>query len=375
MQHNDAYITKKKTLILFLALLISIPNLLTLNSFAEKNILLNNINWNASLFISSETGIHDTIFFGESPDANDGNPPDSYDIPKPPLYLPPCIRARFSDNLTIPYNALSHDYRHYPDTEKIWNITIQWIPADYISSTMIIISWNKTRLNQSPYAHIMLCLSNHTPLLDMLTCTSYSYNSPAMTPTEFHIHATTTTYELNTTILGNGDLIIMPQQSSYYPGTSVHLTAIPQSNWVFSHWTGGITGKNSTQIIHMNENKVIRAHFIINDTSPPKLYLEQPIHGLYLNGRLLHRYRIKRKPIIIGSLQITIKAEDSQTSINRLELYIDNKLIESVNSSHLNFNWKQERIHFFKNRHLLTVKAYDDNENVAEQQMKVIKLR
>ena len=362
-------------IIILLITTITIPSLITLNTFAENTIVVRNVTWDTSLRISLDTGIYYTIVFVEATDANDGSPPDHYDTPKPPLYLPPFIRAWFTDNLPTTYDVLSHDYRLHPSQEKTWKLHLQWTPTDYISSTTMTISWNRTRLHQSPYAHIMLCSTNQTPFLDMLTSSSYSFNCSAMTPQEFFIHATTTTYILNTTISGMGDLTSTPQQSSYYPGTSIHLKAIPKSNWLFYHWTGDIVGKNPSQIIQMNADKNIQAHFIINDTTPPHIHIDHPIHGLYLHGRLLHRYRMHRKPIIIGSLQITINAEDSHTSIDHLELYIDNELKETTNTSYLSFTWEQDRIRFFKHRHTLTVIAYDQNDNIATQHINVLKFR
>jgi hypothetical protein len=221
----------------------------------------------------------------------------------------------------------------------------------------------------------MLCSTNQTPIQDMLTRSSYSFNCPAMIPQEFIIHATTTTYTLNTTISGMGDLIITPQQSSYYPDTSVHVKAIPKSNWIFSHWIGDITGNNPSQNIQMITDKKIQANFIINDTTPPQIHINHPTHGLYLYGRLLYKYHMHRKPIIIGSVQINITAKDSQTSIDHLELYIDNELKVTENTSSLTFTWEQERIRLFKHRHTLTVIAYDQNENMMIENLNVIRFR
>ncbi|MBU0497708.1 MAG: hypothetical protein KKG04_07125, partial [Candidatus Thermoplasmatota archaeon] len=157
-----------------------IPMILTITSNANTVYHQKNIIWDATLDISEPSGIHDIILFGEAPDAGDGTPPDLYDIPKPPLYLPPFIRAWFNDNLPRPYDALSQDYRTFPAYEKTWNLTIQWTPADYTSSTEITISWNQTVLRKSPYKHLMLTNENYTALTDLLQAQSYSFTCPAL---------------------------------------------------------------------------------------------------------------------------------------------------------------------------------------------------
>jgi len=75
--------------------------------------------------------------FGESPDANDGLSADSYDEPKPPSQPIPYIRAWFNDSLNDLYNLLSKDYRYYTDICKQWNLSIQWVPSDYETPTIV----------------------------------------------------------------------------------------------------------------------------------------------------------------------------------------------------------------------------------------------
>jgi len=73
--------------------------------------------WNVTLDFNEINGKSDYIVFGETPDANDGQPHDSYDVPKPPSPLyPPYLWAWFDDNLSVPYNLLWKDYRNCSDT-------------------------------------------------------------------------------------------------------------------------------------------------------------------------------------------------------------------------------------------------------------------
>lgn len=145
------------------------------------------ITWDATLTFNESGGAYDYTVFGEAPDAHDGPPPDSYDVAKPPAPMPPYIRAYFNDNLPSPYNRLWKDYRHYPGTMKVWNLTVQWAPDDALSPTDITISWNSSLLNHSEYAHVTLYTNGGTPLKDMLLYHTYLFTCPANVRQSFKI--------------------------------------------------------------------------------------------------------------------------------------------------------------------------------------------
>ena len=85
------------------------------------------IEWDATISFNEPGGANDAVIFGEADDATDGPPHDIYDEPKPPSPpYPPYIRAWFDDGLAYPFTQLFKDYRQYPDTHKIWNLSIQW---------------------------------------------------------------------------------------------------------------------------------------------------------------------------------------------------------------------------------------------------------
>lgn len=196
-----------------------------------------------------------------------------------------------------------------------------------------------------------------------------------MIPRAYIIHATTTTYKINTTIHGEGIITLTPQQTSYYPGTIITLQAIPQPEWLFSHWTGDLTGTNTNQTIQMNQNKTIHAHFIINDTTPPHIQIKNPQQGIYLHNRLIHRFRLNRKSIIIGSLQIEIITNDTQTPIDYIELYINGKLTHREESTNLSYYWTEKRFRLFNHQHIITIIACDENGNTASDRLIVLKFR
>ncbi len=187
-----------------------------------------NIEWSVTLNFSETNGSTDYVAFGEAPDANDGPPVDSYDEPKPPVPPEPYIRAWFSDSLPVPYNEIMSDYRKYPDTYKVWNLSVRWVPSDYVTSTSTTISWNILEVDDSEYISVFLYDGGGNPLKDILTQNSYTFTCSAMIPQSFTIicedlnnppetpgkpsgetdgyHGTSYTYNTSTTDLDGDDI-------------------------------------------------------------------------------------------------------------------------------------------------------------------------
>jgi hypothetical protein len=71
-------------------------------------------------------------------------------------------------------------------------------------------------------------------------------------------------FTLTIIIEGNGEVIIDPDQETYDYGTVVNLTAVPDTGWSFTHWSGDLTGDNNSENITMDDYKTVTAHFTIN---------------------------------------------------------------------------------------------------------------
>ena len=69
-------------------------------------------------------------------------------------------------------------------------------------------------------------------------------------------------YSLTITTDGDGTVTKNPNQATYTHGTVVTLTAVPDTGWTFSHWTGGLTGSTNPDTITMTGDKTVTAHFI-----------------------------------------------------------------------------------------------------------------
>jgi len=71
-------------------------------------------------------------------------------------------------------------------------------------------------------------------------------------------------YTLTTNVTGNGYITLDPSDGTYEEGTTVTITAVPDSNWEFDSWSGDLTGSNNPETITMDSDKVITANFNIN---------------------------------------------------------------------------------------------------------------
>jgi VCBS repeat-containing protein len=199
MQYVDTKITsvnltqrssKGKLLVFFLMMMLVCT---AYSSAALQNSLLQTghreraIVWDVTMTFHSLSSQTDYVVFGEAPDANDGPPVDLYDTVKPPAPMPPFVRVWLNDNLPIPYNLLWRDYRHYPAVSKVWNLSVQWVPSDYVTPTTITISWSRPAVNLSEYDSVQLCTNSGTLLVDMKTNNGYSFECPANVPQTFKI--------------------------------------------------------------------------------------------------------------------------------------------------------------------------------------------
>jgi hypothetical protein len=142
--------------------------------------------WSCPISIEVQGIKADTAFFGEATDAHDGTPADSYDVTKFPVQMTPYGRITFNDNLETPFGTLWNDFRHYPGTFKMWNLTIQWVPSSGSLPTTIIMRWGA--LSSTEYNHVSLTDSNGVILVSNMKITSsYTFACPAYTPQDFQI--------------------------------------------------------------------------------------------------------------------------------------------------------------------------------------------
>jgi hypothetical protein len=105
-------------------------------------------------------------------------------------------------------------------------------------------------------------------------------------------------YSLTVNVVGSGSVTKNPNQASYAPGTVVTLTANPAAGYVFSGWSGALTGSANPATITMNGDKAVAATFatpsseiIVDDTSAVFVgtwFSSSSVSGYYGSG---YRYR------------------------------------------------------------------------------------
>jgi uncharacterized repeat protein (TIGR02543 family) len=76
-------------------------------------------------------------------------------------------------------------------------------------------------------------------------------------------------YTLTITLDGSGSVTKNPNQATYSYGQVVTLTAVPGMGFLFSSWTGDVTGTQNPTTITMTGNKAVTAHF--HDSAPPQI--------------------------------------------------------------------------------------------------------
>ena len=108
----------------------------------------------------------------------------------------------------------------------------------------------------------------------------------------------------------------------------------------------------------------------------PTLKIIKPEKGFYIFDRLIRRYLI-RKTLIIGTHTIAIEASDDDSGMDRIELFIDNKLKSTItcnpDETTYYYTWKKDRIRLLGHHHTIKVVAYDKAGNSKIDSIKVWK--
>jgi hypothetical protein len=75
------------------------------------------------------------------------------------------------------------------------------------------------------------------------------------------------TLTVNINPSGAGSVTLNPSGGVYVAGTTVTLTAVASSGWVFSSWSGSLTGSQNPATIVMNSSKTVTANFVQQSTT------------------------------------------------------------------------------------------------------------
>ena len=137
-----------------------------------------------------------------------------------------------------------------------------------------------------------------------------------------------------------GYIELDPSGETYFYGTLVTLTAIPNEDYEFSHWDGDVAGVNPTIQIIMDSNKTIVAYFIpINQ--PPTVIINSPSENQELSG----------------ITTIKGKANDD-SSIEKVEIKIDNGKWIIANGKY-NWYYTLNTKELKNGHHIIYARSYD----------------
>jgi uncharacterized repeat protein (TIGR02543 family) len=177
-------------------------------------------------------------------------------------------------------------------------------------------------------------------------------------------HFTQNGYTLMIIIDGQGTVVKDPEQNTYAYNSIVELTAIADENWVFSSWSGDLSGNENPQNITMNANKTVTAHFTYtgDDTIPPVVKIVKPIdNGIYIFNKLILSLKTIQMPMIVQMVTIEVNASDNESGIDHVEFFIDGVSKSTDTSAPYSYDWREIQ----SGKHTITVKAYDNAGNNA----------
>ncbi|MEM1561348.1 MAG: glycoside hydrolase, partial [Ignisphaera sp.] len=101
----------------------------------------------------------------------------------------------------------------------------------------------------------------------VVTNNRITYNMPARSVVTFVCSVSGTTYNLTTSVnpSGAGSVSLNPSGGVYVAGTTVTVTAVSNSGWVFLGWSGDVSGNQNPISIVMNGNRSVTANFVSNN--------------------------------------------------------------------------------------------------------------
>jgi hypothetical protein len=115
-----------------------------------------------------------------------------------------------------------------------------------------------------------------------IVSTNSSYTFVLNTNRTLVANFTGNTFTLNVTA-ANGSVTRNPNQTNYNSGSTVQLTATPNTGYIFSSWSGDATGSTNPLTVTMNANKNITANFIAVIV-PPSILGDAALFGAFGGG-------------------------------------------------------------------------------------------
>jgi uncharacterized repeat protein (TIGR02543 family) len=134
------------------------------------------------------------------------------------------------------------------------------------TGTWITLSYNRLDLGPGPD------MDNIQTLLDRGVSLDYTPQQVEPTPA---------TFTLTTSHTGLGAITKSPEQAAYESGTSILITAAPDTGWMFEGWSGDITGVDNPLTLVITQDTTLVATF--TQVVPSQYQLTVSVNG---NGRV-----------------------------------------------------------------------------------------
>ena len=183
-------------------------------------------------------------------------------------------------------------------------------------------------------------------------------------------------YSLTITTVGNGNVTVYPDGDIFLKDFEVELSAEPDEGWVFDHWSGDLTGSDTTTTIKMTEDKTITANFKAkNTTTGPTVKIIKPKKNMVYFYNIPLRLRLLGTKIV-GPITVKVKAE-SDKGIKKVEFYLNNKLKHTARVGLLNtykWTWFFKPIELNK-KYVIKVVAYDKEDKNNSDEIVVKRVR
>ncbi len=175
-------------------------------------------------------------------------------------------------------------------------------------------------------------------------------------------HFSQNEFTLTVNVIGEGTVIKDPNQATYPYGTTVELTAVPETGWIFDYWDGDLTGSENPDEIVIDGDKVINAYFKEDDVAP-EIKITKPDYGVYIFNQRLGGFIF---PIIFNDITVEVDASDKDSGIEKVEFYIDGELRETDEEAPYTF----ELTNHLKRFHTIDVIGYDNAGNTDDDSIR-----
>ncbi|MCX7956972.1 MAG: glycosyl hydrolase family 8 [Endomicrobia bacterium] len=151
----------------------------------------------------------------------------------------------------------------------------------------------------------------------------------------------------------SGTVSVSPVGSQFEEGTNIILTALPNSGYSFSEWSGDVQGSISEVSLLMDSHKTVVATFIQQNSAVlPTVVIENIFNNSDVYG--------------IVNIETTIS---SGKGVQKVEFYVDDLLVHTDIDFPYSYSW--DTSNFSLGSHIISVVAYDLEGNFNTKTLSV----